>query len=181
MKLLLPLLLCVAAAFYAFTPTADTVTTDTEVVELEWLSWDEAMAKQATAPRKILVDVYTEWCGWCKVMDKKTFSDPKVAAYLNEHFYVVKLDAEQKETITWREHEFVYTPEVGRRGIHTLAYSLLEGKMSYPSLVYLDDAINRISISPGYKTPEQIMPELAYVVEEGYTSMTLDEFKKRTK
>ena len=181
MKLFAPTLTCLALAlcFYAFVPGATTATTDKG--QLEWLSWEEAMQRQEQAPRKILVDVYTDWCGWCKRMDANTFEDPKIAAYLNEHFYVVKLDAEQKETIKWRGNDFVYRPDAGRRGIHTLAYSLLEGRMSYPSIVYLDEVVNRISISPGYKTPEQIMPELTYVVEEGYKSMTLDEFKKRTK
>ena len=179
MKALFSLLAIVALMVtYAFVAVpADTQPTTTTGAELEWLSWEEAMERQAKAPRKILVDVYTDWCGWCKRMDANTFENPKVAEYLNQHFYVVKLDAEMKETINWRGNEFIFRPDAGRRGIHTLAYSLLEGQMSYPSIVYLDDVINRITISKGYKTPEQIMPELNYVVEEGYRTMTLEQYK----
>ncbi|MBP9152977.1 MAG: DUF255 domain-containing protein, partial [Flavobacteriales bacterium] len=67
--------------------------------EIKWVSLEEADALRRTEPRKILIDVYTDWCGWCKKMDASTFKDPKVVAYINANYYAVKLDAEQKEPI----------------------------------------------------------------------------------
>lgn len=166
-----------ATAIYAFAfqktalPTEDNVistTTSTNDEPLKWYTWEEAVEANKTVKKKILVDVYTDWCGWCKVMDKKTFSDRKIAAYLKEHFYTVKFNAEQKEKISFNNHDFEYMPNAGKRGIHTLAYSLLEGKMSYPSIVYLNEKFERIAISPGYKTPEQILPDLKFAAEEQY-------------
>ena len=145
--------------------------------DLKWYSWEEAVAACEKEPRKIFVDVYTDWCGWCKVMDKKTFPIPEVKSYIEANFYPVKLDAEQKEDIVWNGNTFSWRP-AGRNGINMLAYSLLEGKTSYPTIVYLNEKFERIMISPGYKTPEQFLPELKFAAEEHYTTKTWEEYKK---
>lgn len=159
-------------AFCAFThehPAPQATTISTNVAEdITWYTFEEAVEMNKKQPKKFLIDVYTDWCGWCKVMDKKTFTDDKVKAYVNKHFYAVKLDAEQKEAIMFAENKFEYIANAGRRGIHHLAYSLLDGKMSYPSIVYLNEKFERIAIAPGYKTPEQIMSDLEFAAEEQY-------------
>lgn len=134
---------------------------------VKWYSWEEAVEANNKIPKKFYVDVYTDWCGWCKVMDKKTFTDPKIAAYLNENFYPIKLNAEQKEDIVFQGNTFSWTA-AGKKGIHTLAYSLLEGKMSYPSFVFLNENFERIMISPGYKKPKDLITELEFAAEEHY-------------
>lgn len=146
--------------------------------KLKWYTWEEAVEANKKEPRKMFVDVYTDWCGWCKVMDKKTFPDKNVKAYIQEHFYPVKLDAEQKESITWNGNTFEWKA-AGRNGVHMLAYSLLDGKMSYPTIVYLTENYERISISPGYKTPETFLPELKYVLEEHYKTVSWEEFLEK--
>ncbi|MEM9526493.1 MAG: citrate/2-methylcitrate synthase [Bacteroidota bacterium] len=85
------LLLCAFFLLFSVSATA----------QVEWLSWEEAVARNEKAPRKFLVDVYTDWCGWCKKMDKQVFTDPKIEAYLKENFYAVKLNAEQRATIQY--------------------------------------------------------------------------------
>ena len=122
------------------------------------------------------VDVYTDWCGWCKQMDKKTFGDPVVAAYVREHFYAVKLDAEMRRDLTYDGHRFFFDTTLGRRGAHTLAYALLEGRMSYPSIVYLDEYRDRISISPGFKTADKYIKELRFIEGGHYRTMTFQEY-----
>ena len=142
---------------------------------IKWLSWQEAVDLNKESPKKIFVDVYTEWCGWCKRMDKTTFQDPDVVKYMNENFYAVKLDAEMRELITFNNQEFKYV-ESGGRGVHTLAYSLLEGKMSYPSFVTLNEEFNRIAISPGYKKPDQLLKELKFAADELYKSQSWNDY-----
>lgn len=110
--------------------------------------------------KKFLVDVYTDWCGWCKVMDKKTFTDPTLIKYLNENFHVVKFNAEQKDIVKYRGKEYKWEPMGGRNGINTLGVELLQGRLSYPTLVYLNEKLEPITISPGYKDPGQLMSEL---------------------
>lgn len=127
--------------------------------EIQWLSWNEAVAAQEQDPKLLLVDVYTDWCKWCKVMDDKTFSDPQVADYINEHFYAVKLNAETEAPINFQGQEFKVVAG-GRRGIHTLAYALLDGQLSYPSYVYLNENYERMHISKGFKPVDPFMTEI---------------------
>ena len=143
---------------------------------IKWLSWQEAMELSKVTPKKFFVDIYTDWCGWCKKMDATTFQDPKVIAYMNENFYAVKLNAEMKEEIQFNNHTFKWV-NTGRNGIHTLAYSLLEGKTSYPSFVMLNESYDRIAIMPGYKQPDQLLRELRFAAEEVYKNKSWDEFK----
>ena len=146
------------------------------VAKIQWLTWQEAVEANKKEPKKFLVDVYTSWCGWCKVMDKETFTDETVAAYLNKNFHCVKLDAEMKDPIDFNGHKFEYIAGQGRGGVHTLAYSLLDGQMSYPTIVYLTDKFERIVISPGYKKPAQILPELKFTAEDVFLKKTFQEY-----
>ena len=143
---------------------------------IQWITWDEAIKANEKKPKKIFIDLYTDWCGWCKRMDATTFSDPQVADYINKNFYAVKFDAEQKEPITYRGHTMTFVAG-GRRGYHELAYSLLDGKLGYPSMVYLDEQQNRITISPGYKQADAMMKELQYVAGEHYKTTPYESFK----
>ena len=112
------------------------------------MSWTEAIQANKKKPKLIFVDVYTGWCGWCKVMDQKTFSDPDVAKYMSDNFYCVKLDAEQKDPIVYNKHTFVYKPEFRA---HELAISMLDSQMSYPSFVFFNSKEQRIQIVKGYQ------------------------------
>ena len=124
---------------------------------LKWMTIDEAATKRNGKP--FLIDVYTEWCGWCKVMDKKTFSDPEVQEYLRENYNIVKFDAEQKAPIEWKGKTFEFQPG-GRKGVNTLARHLLGSRMGYPTIVYLDKDLNKVKSSPGFKDPEKLLTEI---------------------
>jgi thioredoxin-related protein len=143
------------------------------------MTWEEAAAANEKNPKKIFVDVYTEWCGWCKKMDQTTFTDPSVVELMTKDFYAVKLDAEQLETIHWRDMDFKWTPG-GRGGTNKLAYELLDGAMSFPSFVLLDSAYARIAISPGYKTGDAFLKELKYAAEEIYKKMDWPTYLSKT-
>ena len=77
---------------------------------VKWMSFEQAIERSKSEKRKIFIDVYTDWCGWCKVMDKSTFSEARVAKILNEKFYPVKLDAEQREDIVFSGNTFKFVP-----------------------------------------------------------------------
>ena len=144
---------------------------------VNWLTFEEAIEKSKTEKRKIFIDVYTDWCGWCKVMDKKTFSEVNIARYLNEYYYPVKLDAEQKEDITFRNHTFKFVPN-GRRGYHELAAWLLQGKLSYPTVVFLDEDFNLIQPLPGYREPKDFHPILTFFGEDQHKAMAWKEYQQ---
>lgn len=144
---------------------------------LKWYTWEEAAALNKTAPKKIFVDVYTDWCGWCKRMDRSTFSDPKVMEYMAANFYAVKLNAEQKADIQFNGETFKFVDNGGGRGVHTLAYALLDGKMGYPSMVYLNEKYERIMISPGYKEVDDMLKELKFAAEEKYKDTSWEDYR----
>jgi len=78
-------------------PTSSEITT----TEIKWYTLEEALEAQEKNDKKIFIDMYTDWCKWCKVMDQKTFTDQAVIQYMNENFYAVKFNAEQKEAINF--------------------------------------------------------------------------------
>jgi len=148
--------------------------------DIKWLSFEEAIALNKKNPKKILVDVYTNWCYYCKVMDKKTYSNPKVIAYINTHFYPVKLNAEQKEDISFNGKKYKYIAK-GRRGYHELAAAILEGKLSYPTTVFFDTKEKVITRLPGYLTVKNYEPILVFLAEDYYVNKDWDTFVKAYK
>ena len=130
--------------------------------KIEWLSWNEAIELQKENPKKIFIDVYTDWCGWCKKMDGSTFVDPAIVNAMNLNFYAVKLDAEMKDTIQFNNHLFVNMNPNAKRSVHTLASSLLDNQMSYPSFVILDENFNRQYIIKGFQQVPDLLGTLLF-------------------
>jgi len=147
---------------------------------VKWYTFEEAVAMNEKNPKKIFIDVYTDWCGWCKKMDKATFNHPEIAKYLNENYYSVKLDAEQKEDITFNDHTFKWQPS-GKRGIHELAYSLLNGKMSYPTVVFMDEDFKVLSPIPGYLEVPIFDQIIRYYGGNNYKDTPWTEYQKEYK
>ena len=145
--------------------------------QIHWMTWEEAMTANETNPRKKFIDVYTDWCGWCKKMDATTFKDPELVRYLNQNFYAIKFNAEQKEEITFNDFTFKYVGH-GKKGYHQLAQSLLDGKLGYPAFVLLDEESTRIMLSPGYKTEDKVMLELQFAMEEKYKEQSFKQYQR---
>lgn len=123
---------------------------------LTWLSIDQASTLKNNDEKLYFIDVYTEWCGWCKVMDKEAFTDPEVVKALEERFHVVKFNAEQTYLVNWEGNEYIYKAG-GRKGIHELAIELLSNQLSYPSMVVLDKDRNFKTVLVGYKKPKELL------------------------
>jgi len=145
--------------------------------QINWLSIEEAEKMNREKPKKIMVDVYTDWCGWCKKMDKETFGNPVIAGFINEHYYAVKLNAEGKDEIIFNGTTYKFIAQ-GQRGYHELAAGLLNGKMSYPSIAYLNEELQLLGAVPGYMTPISIEPLLNYIAENKFTNESLEVYQK---
>ncbi len=148
--------------------------------EVKWLTFEEAIALHEQNPKKLLIDLYTDWCGWCKVMDKNTYSKAEIANYINENFYPVKFNAEQKESVEFRGHTFNYVAQ-GRRGVHELAAALTRNKLSYPTTVFMDEELRIIQPVAGYLKPEQMEPILLFIGEDHFKTTPFEDFKKNHK
>jgi thioredoxin-related protein len=145
---------------------------------IQWVTLEQAAALSKKEPRKIVIDVYTDWCGWCKKMDKGTFADPAVAAYVNAHYYAVKLDAEGRDPITINGKTYKYNAQMRA---HEAALALLSGKMSYPSTVYLDENLGILSPVPGYLEAPMFKTILTYFGENHYKQKTFAEYTAAAK
>jgi len=145
--------------------------------EVKWYSIDEALALTVKEPRILVIDVYTDWCGWCKRMDAATFSDPEVAASLKKDFYPVKLNAEGKEDILIGDRTYKFVDN-GRRGYHELAAIVTKGRLSYPTISYMDSKGRVLNVAPGYQSPDQFEVFLAFYREEAYKSQSWEEYRE---
>jgi thioredoxin-related protein len=146
---------------------------------IEWLTIEQAYERCQRQPRKVLVDVYTDWCGWCKTMDRTTFTNPAVAAYINRTFYAVKLNAEQRGAIRLGDQKFGYIPH-GRKGYNELAAGFLGGKMSFPTTVFLDERMALIQPIPGFHKPDAFHRILTYFGGNYHKKQPWEKYEKDT-
>lgn len=144
--------------------------------KVNWLTWEEALEKNQKEKRKIVVDIYTNWCGWCKKMEKTTFSTPHIADYINKNYYPIKFNAEQKEDIIFNNKLYKYVGNFGRRGHHELAREIMRGKMSYPTVVFIDENLNIIQPIPGFQNAENFEMIMTYFAENFYKAVPWKKF-----
>ena len=135
---------------------------------------DEALTAQEQEPKKIIMDVYTTWCGPCKLLDKNTFGDKEVAKFINKNYYPVKFNAEGPEEITYQGFTYTnpnYQPaRKGRNATHSFADALkLTG---YPSIVFFQENGNLIQSLPGYKSPQELEIYLKMIANDDYKGLT---------
>lgn len=137
---------------------------------VKWMTFEEAVERSKTEKRKIFIDVFTDWCGWCKVMDKNTFSEVQVAKILNENFYPVKFDAEQREDVVFNGTTFKFVPS-GNKGYHQLAAALLNNQLSYPTVVFLDEEFRMIQPLAGYQKAEEFHRIIQFIGQDHFKKM----------
>jgi thioredoxin-related protein len=145
--------------------------------QVNWFKIDTAYLQQKQESKKMFVDVYTDWCHWCKVMDRKTFSDPQVADYMNKNFICSHLDAESKETIVANGQS--YEPKYSGSNYNKLAVELLHEQLAFPSFAFIDENGKSISVVPGYYPPDEFMKVLIYFNKNYYKQIKWDDFNKK--
>ncbi|QAR31634.1 DUF255 domain-containing protein [Ornithobacterium rhinotracheale] len=128
--------------------------------EIQWKTIEQAEKEMQAHPEKPLyIDVYTDWCGYCRKMDVSTYKNAAVVEKINKDYIPVKFNAEEKKDIKFMGHEFKFV-SAGPSGINTLAYNLLQGQMSYPSVVILTKEGKITNILRGYLTPDEVLSEI---------------------
>ncbi len=130
-----------------------------------WNDYDDGLKLAAKSKKPIMVDFYTDWCGWCKKLDKTTYADSTVAKYVSDHFIAVKINAESKEALdlpTGTSNGAGVARDFGVRG--------------YPSIWFLDSNAGKITNLPGYRPPEQFIHVLRFIGEEIYKTKSFQEY-----
>lgn len=150
---------------------------------VKWMSFEEAEKQFKANPKPILVDIYTDWCGWCKKMDKVTYANPEVIKFINANYYPVKFDAESNAKIDLFGKTFQNTtlPTGNRKPPHELASFLMQGKMSYPTTVFIDMSKGSISPQPvpGYLDVPTMELVLKYLADSKNQTIPFETFQKQ--
>lgn len=155
--------------------------------KINWMTMNEALAAQKENPKKIFMDVYTTWCGPCKMLDKNTFSDKSVIEYINKNYYAVKFNAEGTEEIKYKDFTYTnpnYNPDrKGRNSQHLFAHALKVN--AYPTVVFFKEDGELIQAVPGYRTPKQLEIFLKMIQSDDYLKITTasawEEYQKNFK
>lgn len=144
--------------------------------KIKWVDIGEAEAQNEKKPKKVFLDMYTDWCGWCKKMDQSTFINPVIVDYMNRNFYAVKFNAERKDEVAFKGKKYVNANPTGNRSSHDLARYLMNNRMSYPSFVFMDENLNVITIVPGFRKAPEFEAILNYIGSDSYKTIKWEDF-----
>lgn len=149
-----------------------------EQKSIQWMSINDALAKTTSTRKKILLDFFTDWCGWCKRMDKTTYEDPKVIEAVNKYYLPVKFNAEREEPVKYQGKEYTMKAQ-GIRSTHEFAIHILQGKMGYPTTSFLGADHTLLTNIPGYIQADEMALILKFFGENKHLTMQFEEFKKQ--
>lgn len=156
-------LLFLSFGIYSFAKVNSSTTSEISPANtrIEWLTWEQVFEKSKYEKRKVFVDVYTDWCGWCKRMDASTFQKSQIAKYLNNNYYAVKFNAEYKGDIVFKGKTYKFVKS-GMHGYHELAAEITRGRLSYPTAVFLDENLDVLQAIPGYRSELEFEQIITY-------------------
>ena len=171
-------LLIFSISIYAFSQKKKAIKTDATSTEINWMTVEQVQEKMKTEPRKVYMDVYTDWCGWCKVMDKKTFTNQNVINYLNKNFYCIHFNAERAEDVLFNEKK--YGREEGGK-TNQLAVQWMGGRMSYPTSIFFDEGFVNPQPVPGYMEVPNMELIATYFVGNFHKTKPFEQYQKEFK
>ncbi len=149
--------------------------TMSQAQDIKWVSIEEALELQKTQPKKIIMDVYTNWCGPCKLLDRNTFKNKDVANYINENFYAVKFNGEGDDTVNYKENTFTnpqFNPAKANKRNSAHQFASYMRINAYPTLVFFDEKGDFITPVKGYQSPQQLELYLKLFKSDEYKKMT---------
>lgn len=141
----------------------------TEKAGLKWKPLELAFSEAQEKDKKVLLDVYTDWCGWCKKLDKDVYGDQRVISYLNQHYTVVKLNAEETASVTYKGNKSTQAELAGSFGVR-----------GYPTIIFFDSKGDPINSLPGYVDADRFLTIVKFIGEDYYKSMSWENYQKKT-
>ena len=145
---------------------------------IKWMTIEEAAANLKKEKKPVLIDLYTDWCGWCKVMDKKTYSNNNVAAYLQDKFYAVRVDAETKEKIIWNDKSYNYNSSYRA---NEFSVYITKGRLEFPTTIIIPADGSEPQAIAGYLETKDFELIAKYFGEGGYNNISFEDYQKNFK
>lgn len=133
--------------------------------DFDYYTMANAQKMAESNDKKIIVDVYTDWCTFCKQLENEVYPDDRIGQVVNEYFYVVRINAESDEMLVYN----------GKK-ISMRDFAELLGVSTYPSTVFIDKSGTTIGQQSGYMEVEVFEKLLAFVGSSAYRTMQFDEF-----
>ena len=137
---------------------------------VQWRGWDRGLEEARASGRPVIVDVYTDWCGWCRRMEANVYSQPEVRDYLSRKFVAIKLDAEASDAARYQGRAFTSRSLAAQFGVS-----------GYPTTLFLRPAGEHLVSVPGYVDADRFLQVLRYI-GDGHMDrgVTFQEFTKQS-
>ena len=147
--------------------------------QVEWKSI-ESVAKEAKLSKMVFIDFSTSWCGWCKKMDKETFSDPVVAAILNKYYMPVHFNAEGNDAFEWKglKYQGAGVNAQGRPNTHPFTVAVLGKRIGYPSFAIFNKDKELVQILQGYQSAYDFQVVLWYLCSGDKEKYSFEEYQQ---
>jgi thioredoxin-related protein len=132
---------------------------------LAWYNFNDGLAEAKKTNKKVLIDVYTDWCGWCKKMDSQTYANKLVADYLKRQYVIIKLNAESNKQVRYKNQTYTEREIAAAFGIN-----------GYPATLFLKPDGEPITIYPGFADAQRFKLVLSFIAEDHYLSKSFEEY-----
>lgn len=171
------MLKCISLTIITILISSPFLSAQTAAPLIDWQEWQEEITV-GNASTKTLVYVYTDWCTLCKKFEQEALTDSVTNKLMTENFQIVGLNAESRADLRFKDEEYQYKRD-GNLGYHELAAHLLDGRLAFPSLVFLDEDTQVIQVIHGYQGIEHLNLLLRYYGRDHYKSLPWGSFQRQ--
>lgn len=171
-KLVLAAAAALAAVAFTSAMSPDTSAMDYQTMGdaktvFSWRTADEALKEGPAAKKFVLLDVYTDWCGWCKRMDRDTYANEKVGKYISERWIAAKMNPEKEGKLTYQGKEY---------SLREFGQAL--GVTGYPATAFFNENGELITVIASYLPADEFHMILRFIAEDHYKTRSFEEFKQ---
>jgi thioredoxin-related protein len=147
--------------------------------QVQWMTFEQMQEAQKKSPRKVIVDIYTDWCGWCKKLDKDVYGNPYIAEYINRNYYAIKFNAEKNGPVIFKGETYALKDINPKKQTHSLALKLMNNRAAYPATALLNENLELYSTVPGYMEVKEFEAMLVYFKENHFQAESWNDFRAK--